>query len=522
MARGGRWRYIDMMGPAFWDSALRGAAVALFFLLTLFFLREARRSLAARMGALLAFGGICYVVLIAVDSQYGFANPWRLPLHIASLATPALFWPFAAAWFDDEFELRWVHWVFVVATALTGLVTNYLFFIAHYSVFVLALGWRAFSMISIILGLRATLKGWSSDLVESRRRVRIALAFAVALAILWIVFSELLTRDWPPSSEWRILNAATMLGLASIISLATLGWRDPALLAAPVKSSGSTPRPEADDSLLLSRLDTDMRHERLYRQDGLTITAVAARLDGGRVDHIFAPPTVLAKILGVYDGRRVAGIRTIFCGTAPLLPGLYAKARAVFGPVIRVTYGKSEITNPIATLSPAETDAYYSGAMEEEGVCVGFPGTGVEIETRNEAGEKLPRGEVGEIHLRGRHMSSGHFDASGFVPLPPDGFHATGDYGRIDARGRLHLVGRVADVIKSGGYKIHPDEIERVLSGTAGTRAVAIVHRDVAIGILGRDHRRRGRDRGCRLGGARTGETIAGGTGAPQASACVS
>jgi malonyl-CoA/methylmalonyl-CoA synthetase len=209
--------------------------------------------------------------------------------------------------------------------------------------------------------------------------------------------------------------------------------------------------------------------------DGVDLAKVTRLLDAGGIDHIFAPPTVMAKIIGAYEGRKIDGIRTIFCGTAPLLPSLYHKAKAVFGPVIRVTYGKSEITNPIATLSPAETDAYYSGPIDGDGVCVGFPGTGVEIEIRDEDGIVLGREEIGEVHLRGRHMSSGHFDQNGFIPLPPDGFHATGDYGRIDSRGRLHLVGRVADVIKSGGYKIHPDEIERVLSGTAGTGAVSIV-----------------------------------------------
>ena len=209
--------------------------------------------------------------------------------------------------------------------------------------------------------------------------------------------------------------------------------------------------------------------------DGVDLAKVTRVLDAGGIDHIFAPPTVMAKIIGAYEGKKIEGIRTIFCGTAPLLPSLYHKAKAVFGPVIRVTYGKSEITNPIATLSPAETDAYYSGPISGDGVCVGFPGTGVEIEIRDEDGAVLGREEIGEVHLRGRHMSSGHFDQNGFIPLPPDGFHATGDYGRIDARGRLHLVGRVADVIKSGGYKIHPDEIERVLSGTAGTGAVSIV-----------------------------------------------
>jgi acyl-CoA synthetase (AMP-forming)/AMP-acid ligase II len=199
--------------------------------------------------------------------------------------------------------------------------------------------------------------------------------------------------------------------------------------------------------------------------DGVDLPVVRRVLEDRSVDHIFAPPTVMAKLVGAFEGRRFDHIRTIFCGTAPLLPSLYAKARAMFGPVVRVTYGKSEIVNPIAVLSPRATDAYYAEAEPGEGVCVGWPGTGVEIQLRGE----------GEVFLRGRHMSCGHIDGTGFHPLPDDGFHATGDLGRIDAHGRLHLVGRMADVIKTGGYKVHPDEIERVLAGTAGAGAVAVV-----------------------------------------------
>jgi acyl-CoA synthetase (AMP-forming)/AMP-acid ligase II len=208
--------------------------------------------------------------------------------------------------------------------------------------------------------------------------------------------------------------------------------------------------------------------------DGVDIAAVRRALADG-VDHIFAPPTVMAKLVAAFEGERIEGIRCIFCGTAPLLASIYAKAKAVFGPVVRVTYGKSEIVNPITVLAPRETDATYAEPQHGEGVSVGFPGSGVEIEIRDEAGTRLGRDSVGEVFLRGRHMFCGHIDATGFHPLPADGFHDTGDLGRIDARGRLHLVGRMADVIKSGGYKIHPDEIERVLAGTAGTASVAVV-----------------------------------------------
>lgn len=207
---------------------------------------------------------------------------------------------------------------------------------------------------------------------------------------------------------------------------------------------------------------------------GVDLSVVLPLLEAGAVDHVFAPPTVMAKIMGGLEGRRIEGIRAIFCGTAPLLPALYAKARAIFGPVVRITYGKSEIVNPITVLPPAATDRWYAEPAGE-GVCVGWPGTGVEIQIRDEAGAVLASEHVGEVHLRGRHMSCGHIDARGFQPLPADGFHATGDLGRIDRRGRLFLVGRMADVVKSGGYKIHPDEIERELAGTAGTASVAIV-----------------------------------------------
>ena len=208
--------------------------------------------------------------------------------------------------------------------------------------------------------------------------------------------------------------------------------------------------------------------------NGVDLDRALPLLREGAVDHLFAPPTVMAKLLGALEGERIPGLACIFCGTAPLLPALYAKARAVFGPVVRVTYGKSEIVNPITVLPPRALDDYYA-APEGEGVCVGWAGAGVEIQIRDETGAVLGAEAVGEVHLRGRHMSCGHVDASGFHPLPADGFHATGDLGRIDARGRLHLVGRLADVVKSGGYKIHPDEIERELAGTAGTAAVAIV-----------------------------------------------
>jgi acyl-CoA synthetase (AMP-forming)/AMP-acid ligase II len=206
--------------------------------------------------------------------------------------------------------------------------------------------------------------------------------------------------------------------------------------------------------------------------DGVDLPAVERLLSQGGIDHVFAPPTVLAKLTAAFPDRHFPGIKIVFTGTAPLTPSLYGKACALFGPVIRITYGKSEIVNPIAVLPPSACDDYYRREERAAGSCVGWPSSGVEIEIRGEDGARCAADAIGEVHLRGQHMLAGHIDVGGFHPTPPGGWHATGDLGRIDDRGRLHLVGRTADVIKSGGYKIHPEEIETALAGTAGGVAV--------------------------------------------------
>ncbi|UVO55108.1 AraC family transcriptional regulator [Sphingomonas sp. SUN039] len=265
------------MGLIFWDAALRGGAITLFALLSFLFVRDWRTSLTARMGAITCLGAVAYTVLIAIDAA-GPTVPWRLPFHLISLATPALFWLFALSWFDDDFRLRKWHIATVVLVVVAGFTANYLYFVTQSRIWFVAIGWRTISTGLVVAAIVTALRGWKTDLVESRRRARLALSLAIGAVILWIVFAELPLRNWPPPVGWRVVNAASLFLLAAVLAATMLGWRDRALLSAPAKPSGEAPRPETDDAPLLARLDTDMRHERLYRQDGLTITAVAARM----------------------------------------------------------------------------------------------------------------------------------------------------------------------------------------------------------------------------------------------------
>jgi acyl-coenzyme A synthetase/AMP-(fatty) acid ligase len=211
----------------------------------------------------------------------------------------------------------------------------------------------------------------------------------------------------------------------------------------------------------------------------------------GELTAVFAPPTVLTKLVEGTRHKRIDGIKCVFCGTATLQPSLYRAAAALFGPVIRVTYGKSEMFNPITILEINEAADYYRDLVTLDAVCLGTPAHGVEIEIRDEAGRLCPVGEHGEIHLRSPHMMHGHVDEHGFHELPEGAFHATGDLGYLDDLGRLFLAGRAHDVMKTGGYKIYPEEIERVLPNGMVVVGVPSAHWGeiiVAVSEDGADH----------------------------------
>jgi malonyl-CoA/methylmalonyl-CoA synthetase len=210
--------------------------------------------------------------------------------------------------------------------------------------------------------------------------------------------------------------------------------------------------------------------------DGVDVAHADALFARHEITAVFAPPTVLAKLVAGTQHARIDGITCIFCGTATLQPALYHAAVEKFGPVIRVTYGKSEMFNPITVLEMGEAADYYRDLVTLDAVCLGSPAAGVEVVVRDDEGRVCAAGEHGEIHLRSPHMMIGHVDANGFHELPEGAFHATGDLGYRDERGRLFLAGRAHDVIKTGGYKIYPEEIERVLPNGIAVVGIPSAH----------------------------------------------
>ena len=195
---------------------------------------------------------------------------------------------------------------------------------------------------------------------------------------------------------------------------------------------------------------------------GVKPDVVVPLLRSGAVAQMFAPPSVLTRIVELFRGETIATVGTIFTGTAPLSASLYAETRRIFGPCVRVSYGMTEIFNPITVLDAADCDASYGELGESAVGMVGWPAPGVAISILDDFYREMAPGEQGQIHVAARHMYAGYLREGGvFEPAP--GFHPTGDVGVLDRKHGLKLLGRMHDTIKTGGYKVLPQEIEAAL-----------------------------------------------------------
>jgi malonyl-CoA/methylmalonyl-CoA synthetase len=82
----------------------------------------------------------------------------------------------------------------------------------------------------------------------------------------------------------------------------------------------------------------------------------------------------------------------------------------------------------------------------------------------DEHGETVPPGEVGQLHIRGPSVFDGYLDDDDATRRAlDDGWMSTGDLARIDEQDRYFLVGRVGDMIISGGLNVYPAEVEATL-----------------------------------------------------------
>jgi malonyl-CoA/methylmalonyl-CoA synthetase len=171
----------------------------------------------------------------------------------------------------------------------------------------------------------------------------------------------------------------------------------------------------------------------------------------------FAVPTMLHRLVEHPRAEALRRLRLLVSGSAPLAAALHARLEARCGQRCLERYGMTEtgmlVSNPV-------DGARVPGS-------VGFPLPGVEL--------RLAAG--GEIEVRGPNVFRGYPDRpdANAEAFTRDGWFRTGDLGALDGEGRLSIVGRAKELVISGGYNVHPREVEEALLAHPDVREAAVV-----------------------------------------------
>ncbi|MCX5922669.1 MAG: AMP-binding protein [Candidatus Dependentiae bacterium] len=146
----------------------------------------------------------------------------------------------------------------------------------------------------------------------------------------------------------------------------------------------------------------------------------------------------------------------VFLSGADVLPD---KIRAAFALVYRRKlyngYGLTE-TSPAVSID--------LGAVTEPTNCIGIPLVGLEVAIRDEKGQKVSDGTIGDLTVKGDNVMLGYYNAPEMTAATiKDGWLYTGDLAYIDPNGKIVIAGRLKDLIIHKGFNIYPQEIENVL-----------------------------------------------------------
>lgn len=160
-----------------------------------------------------------------------------------------------------------------------------------------------------------------------------------------------------------------------------------------------------------------------------------------------------------------------------MAPDTIAWARTTFRPAkLFVMYGQTEATARLSYLPPDRA--------EDKAGSVGVAIPGVELQVVDEHGRELPPGEVGELAARGPNVTPGYLDEPAeTAAILHHGWLWTGDLAYRDAEGFLYHRGRVKEILKIGGHRVSPVEIEQVIARHPDVAEAAVVGmKDVLMG----------------------------------------
>ena len=248
----------------------------------------------------------------------------------------------------------------------------------------------------------------------------------------------LFTSGTTGRSKGAVLSAAAFAAAADASAL-NLGWRDDdrwLLALTPAHVGG------------LSILIRCLRARRTVVLGPVAPETIARH----RVTLVSLVPTQAQRLLAA-GWSPPAHVRALLLGGGPAPPALLAATDDGGWPVL-TTYGLTEACAQVTTQRPGTRN------RGERGSGPPLPGVGVRISA------------AGTIQVGGPTLMTGYLHHA--APFTEDGWLETGDVGRLDDAGCLHVLARRSDLIVSGGENVYPAEVEAVLLEVPGVTAACV------------------------------------------------
>jgi acyl-CoA synthetase (AMP-forming)/AMP-acid ligase II len=191
-----------------------------------------------------------------------------------------------------------------------------------------------------------------------------------------------------------------------------------------------------------------------------------------RINFLPGPPTIFQMLLAEKEREDFdcSSLRGGTTGAATVPPILVERIRTELGMKDIITaYGMTECVN-ITSCRPGD-------AVDLIATTCGAAIPGNEVIIAGEDGQEVPRGETGEIWVRGQGVMLGYLDdpAATAEAIDANGWLHTGDVGAMDANGYVRITDRLKDMYISGGFNVYPAEVEKLLSNHPAVGMVAVV-----------------------------------------------
>ena len=193
-----------------------------------------------------------------------------------------------------------------------------------------------------------------------------------------------------------------------------------------------------------------------------------------RATHAMLVPVQYQRILADpgFDRFDLSSFKLKLCTSAPLRADVIADAMARWPGNIREVYGLTGGGMSTSLNCAAHPDKWNS---------VGVPSEGAEVRVINDDGRELPQGETGELVGRAVSMMRGYVNrpeqTREMLWQSPEGevFYRSGDMGRIDEDGFIHILDRRKDMIISGGFNIYAVDLEKALLAHPAVEDAAVI-----------------------------------------------